>query len=377
MLSPAVIKVAYIVSAALFIFGLKFMQHPRTAVRGNLLGAGGMLLAIVVTLLAPAVDWASPLVICLLLLGAGIGTAIGVGLALKIPMTSMPQLVALFNGFGGAASLFVAGAELLKGEMTGSETVAPQVDALLATGLSGMIGAVTFWGSLIAFAKLQELPQFKKPFSFSGQQFINAALAALSLLIAVWLAVLNPGYGASIAFYVFLCVFASALGVLLVCPIGGADMPVVIALLNSYSGLAAAATGFVIDNNVLIIAGSLVGASGVILTQLMCKAMNRSIFNVLFGVMGEGSGDGPAADEVYATVRSTSADDVAMLLEDAQRVVFVPGVRACRRTGPTCRARPSEDPRRPWGRSGVRHPSRRWPHAGAHECAVGRGRRAV
>ena len=324
MLPDSVIKIAYIVAAALFIFGLKFMGHPRTAVRGNLLGAGGMLLAIVVTLLDSDIQYTS-LVIVLLILGVVIGGGIGAAFALRVPMTDMPQLVALFNGFGGAASIFVAGAELIRGDMFGDPPDVPlQHDALLATALSGLIGAVTFWGSLVAFGKLQELKAFKKPFSFNGQKFVNLGLLLLSLMIAGMMAWANLGYGMDIALYVFLCLFASALGVLLVSPIGGADMPVVIALLNSYSGLAAAATGFVIDNNVLIIAGSLVGASGIILTQLMCKAMNRSLTNVLFGVLGPAE-DGPDADEVYATVRSTSADDVAMMLDGTQRVMFIPG----------------------------------------------------
>ncbi len=322
MLPDPVIKIAYIAAAALFIFGLKFMGHPRTAVRGNLLGAGGMLLAIGVTLLDGEMGWSSPLVITLLSVGALIGAVIGALFALRVPMTDMPQMVALFNGFGGAASIFVAGAELCKKDGGMSATGAS--DALLATAISGLIGSVTFFGSLIAFAKLQELKAFKKPFSFDGQKFINLALLLLTLLISGMMAFWNAGYGVNLALFVFLCLFASALGVLVVSPIGGADMPVVIALLNSYSGLAAAATGFVIENNVLIIAGSLVGASGIILTQLMCKAMNRSLPNVLFGVLGPGD-DGPDADEVYASVRSTSADDVAMMLDGVQRVVFVPG----------------------------------------------------
>ncbi len=326
-LYDSVIKIAYIVAAAMFIIGLKYMGHPRTAVRGNLLGTAAMLLAIVVTMLDFDVQWSSTLVIVLMVVGLLIGSVIGAVFALRVPMTSMPQMVALFNGFGGAASVFVAAGELFKGQMNerlvDGQMLPADHPALLATALSGLIGAVTFWGSLIAFAKLQELKQFRKPFSFPGQQWANVGLAVLCVVISVWLAY-DPGYGYSIAFYVFLCVFASALGVLLVSPIGGADMPVVIALLNSYSGLAAAATGFVIDNSVLIIAGSLVGASGIILTQLMCKAMNRSITNVLFGVMGPHA-DAPDADEMYATVRSTTADDVALMLDGAQQVVIVPG----------------------------------------------------
>jgi NAD(P) transhydrogenase subunit beta len=182
-----------------------------------------------------------------------------------------------------------------------------------------LIGAVTFWGSLVAFGKLQGLNLFRRNLEFSGQQLVNAALALTVLLLSAWLVSTHS----SLAYFV-LVLFASVLGILLVAPIGGADMPVVIALLNSYSGLAAAATGFVIDNNVLIIAGSLVGASGIILTKIMCKAMNRSLTNVLFGRF-ESSGSTMQADEVYANVRSTSAEDIAMILESAQRVVVVPG----------------------------------------------------
>jgi NAD(P) transhydrogenase subunit beta len=313
----------YLVAAVLFILGIKGMTHPRTAVRGNLLGSVGMLLAIVVTLVSQDVV-GMPTVIAGLLVGGGAGA----WLALNIQMTQMPQMVALFNAFGGGASLLVAGAELLKDTASSTDpTVASAAEllnstassAVAAAAVTGLIGAVTFWGSLVAAAKLQELDLFKKPFSFSGQQVVNAALLTITLLLGVWMV-----FGASWAYFPLVLV-ASVLGVLLVLPIGGADMPVVIALLNSYSGLAAAATGFVVGNDVLIIAGSLVGASGVILTQIMCKAMNRSLAHVLFGVL-EASSDAPDADEVYSgKIKSTSADEVAMLLDGCQRVVIVPG----------------------------------------------------
>ena len=297
-------KFAYLVASILFIFGLKKMTHPRTSVRGNLFGALGMLLAIIVVML-------NLQGYTLVAIGLAIGAVIGAVLALRIQMTAMPQLVALFNGFGGLASILVAGGALLISNE-------PTADELLATGLSGLIGAVTFAGSLIAFGKLQELQIFRQAIKIPGQQVINALLAVCCLLM-IWL-LLSQYYW----IYIPLVLFSLGLGVLLVISIGGADMPVVIALLNSYSGLAAAATGFVIDNNVLIISGSLVGASGIILTNLMCKAMNRSLFNVLFGVMG-GDGETGDVDEIYANVRSTSPDDVAMILDGAQRVVFVPG----------------------------------------------------
>jgi len=301
-------NLAYLVAAILFILGIKGMTHPRTAVRGNFLGSVGMLIAVVVTLIKVGGGWAFAIVIPGLIIGA----AIGGFLAVKVQMTQMPQMVALFNGFGGGASVLVAGAELLK--------EAPMAEmGLVAAAATGLIGAVTFWGSLVACGKLQELDWFRKPYSFSGQQLVSAALFIGSILLAAWLA------SGAVWVYFPLVIVASVLGVLLVVPIGGADMPVVIALLNSYSGLAATATGFVIGNNVLIIAGSLVGASGVILTQIMCKAMNRSLTNVLFGVM-EAGGAVADADEVYGgKIKSTSADEVAMLLDGCQRVVIVPG----------------------------------------------------
>jgi NAD(P) transhydrogenase subunit beta len=264
------IGLAYLVAAVLFILGLKGLTHPRTAVRGNLLGASGMLLAVVVTLLAREI-------VGFWLIGAGlvIGAAVGGVLAVKIQMTAMPQLVALFNGFGGGASVLVAGAELvvLAGKAANQDTPIPGSGSLVISAmLAGLIGAVTFWGSLVAFAKLQEFQAFKKPFDYPFQKEINVALAVLALLLVV-LGIATQ----SVFVYVLVILVAAVLGVTLVNPIGGADMPVVIALLNSYSGLAAAATGFVLNNTVLIIAGSLVGASGVILTQIMCRAMNRSL----------------------------------------------------------------------------------------------------
>ncbi|REJ66326.1 MAG: NAD(P)(+) transhydrogenase (Re/Si-specific) subunit beta [Planctomycetota bacterium] len=323
---PHLINLAYVVAGILFILGLKGLTHPRTAVGGNLLGALAMLLAIVATLLKTKIiedyTW--------ILIGTGIGTVIGVLFATRIAMTAMPQLVALFNGFGGGASVLVAGAELVKNiraltlDSNGAEaaaTATPNVVADVAIVASGLIGAVTFWGSLVAMGKLQELKVFKKNISLPGQQVFNALLALAALALGVWL-VSDP---TNMTAYWGLVAVASVLGLTLVLPIGGADMPVVIALLNSYSGLAAASTGFVIDNNVLIIAGSLVGASGLILTQIMCKAMNRSLTNVLFGVLEPG-GAAADADEVYAgRVKSTSADEVAMLYESAQRAVIVPG----------------------------------------------------
>ncbi|MBU1983730.1 NAD(P)(+) transhydrogenase (Re/Si-specific) subunit beta, partial [bacterium] len=229
-------------------------------------------------------------------------------------MTAMPQMVALLNGFGGAASLLVAGVELMtRGQFTHQFTI--------AVAASGLIGGVTFWGSLIAFDKLQEFVLKGNPIHFPAQQTVNFIVLAAGVAVGVLL-VLFPE---NAVYYWILVAIASVLGILFAIPVGGADMPVLICLLNSYSGIAAAATGFVIENNVLIIAGSLVGASGIILTNIMCKAMNRSLINVLVGAIGP-SVAGPSADSVYAgRIKSTTAEEVAMLFEAAQRVLIVPG----------------------------------------------------
>jgi len=333
---PANVKIienlAYLLASIMFVRGLKGLTHPRSAVRGNLISAAAMLLAIVAVLVATnIVSWVW------IVAGLIVGSAAGVILALKVPMTGMPQMVALFNGFGGAASFLVAGAEMtiqLGGAHGGAgEEVAAHaglgIQFLIATGAAGLIGAVTLLGSLVAFAKLAEFKVtlggkkywLSNSMLLPGRHFINALffLGSIALCVAV---VMNP---TTSGWYWLLVIVASVLGVLITIPIGGADMPVVIALLNSYSGLAACATGFVINNNVLIIAGSLVGASGLILTSIMCKAMNRSLANVMFATLGPKAG-GPSADDVYAgRIKSTSAEEIAMLLEDAQRVVIVPG----------------------------------------------------
>jgi NAD(P) transhydrogenase subunit beta len=311
--SNALINLAYLIASALFVFGLKGLGHPRTAVRGNFTGAVGMLLAIVVTLVDRRI-----LSFELIIVGLIVGAAIGAVLALKIQMTAMPQMVALLNGFGGAASILVAGAALIEAGLLPGP---PTTQLTVATAASGLIGGVTFWGSLVAFAKLQEIMS-GNAIHFPGQQALNALLGLIAIVCGV-LVVTNPE---AIWAYWVLVVVSSVLGILLVIPIGGADMPVVIALLNSYSGLAATATGFVLNNNVLIIAGSLVGASGIILTQIMCKAMNRSMANVLFGKLGPVEGVTATADEVYAgKIKSVSPEEVAMVFDAARRVVIIPG----------------------------------------------------
>ena len=311
-MTDLLINAGYLVAAVLFIFGLKGLTHPRTAVRGNLLGACGMLLAIVITLTDRNIVGFE-----VILIGIVVGAAIGAVLAVKIEMTAMPELVALFNGFGGIASVLVAGAALIEGTLGSG---APLVQVSVAIAASGLIGAVTFWGSLVAFGKLKGLIS-ENALLFSGQQVINAVLAMIALALSAGV-IMDPS---NILLYGLLVAVASILGVLLVIPIGGADMPVVVALLNSYSGLAAAATGFVLSNNVLIITGSLVGASGLILTNIMCKAMNRSLTNVLFGVLAP-TGGGATADEVYAgRVKAASPEEVALLFDAARRVAIVPG----------------------------------------------------
>jgi len=304
-----VITLAYLLASVLFILGIKGLTHPRTAVRGNLLGALGMLIAIVATL----IHW-SIIEYHWIILGLVVGAVIGAVLALKVKMTAMPQMVALLNGFGGGASVLVAGAELTR------TPPAPYSDALIATYASAVIGAVTFWGSLLAFAKLEEYRAFRQPIRYPLLQPINAVLGLLALALCV-IGIGQPQY---IGLYWGVVAIASVLGLTLVNPIGGADMPVVIALLNSYSGLAAAATGFVLGNAVLIISGSLVGASGIILTNIMCKAMNRSMTNVLFGVLQADEG-AAKQDDVYRNVKGAAAEEIAMLFDTARRVVIVPG----------------------------------------------------
>lgn len=309
---------AYIVSAVLFIFGLKMLSSQATARRGNLVSAIGMLIAIVATLLKAEVityHW--------IIIGMVLGGVAGAVAARMVKMTSMPEMVALFNGFGGLASLLVGWAEYHRMlDLMGN-------DASFIVGnfqgvvifLAVLIGGVTFTGSLIAWGKLSEtIPG--KPYMFNGQQIVNGVLL---LLIVVGLIVF--GYFPAQTYPVLLIaiLLALALGVLAVIPIGGADMPVVISLLNSYSGLAAAAAGFVIANTVLITAGCLVGCSGIILTTIMCKAMNRSLRNVLFSGLGAAPSATDKGGGVKGEANPVSANGAYYMLEAASSVVFVPG----------------------------------------------------
>lgn len=314
------IQLLYLLAAVLFIVGLKGLSHPRSAVRGNIFGALGMLVAVVTVLLAENILNPN-----LVIIGVAVGTVLGAVMALKIRMTAMPQLVGLFNGFGGIASVLVAAAVLFQALnlMGGGAAAGVElgIQELIATAASALIGGVTFFGSMIAFGKLQGVVT-EKPVRYPGDQFVKVITGAASLAMLV-LIVLEP---TRVEYFWALAGIASLLGILLVMPIGGADMPIVVALLNSYSGIAAAATGFILNNSVLIIAGSLVGASGIILTMIMCKAMNRSLANVLFGGLGAPSEDTTAGDDIYAgRVKSTSPEEVAMILHTARSVVFVPG----------------------------------------------------
>ena len=320
----ALVNFSYLVASILFVVGLKGLSHPRSAIRGNLLGALGMFVAVAVTLMHREIlsfEW--------ILAGAVVGSAIGALLALRVQMTAMPQLVAMLNGFGGIGSVLVAGAALIEAVLAGALSEAASAGALqitISVALSGLIGAVTLTGSVVAYVKLEELIGWKtmeKIENLPGANYLTGLMGLAAIGLTAYLA-----YAPSIEIFWALAAVSALLGVLLVLPIGGADMPVVISLLNAYSGLAAAATGFALSNNVLIISGSLVGASGVILTQIMCKAMNRSLVNVLFGgVLGSSGGSSRAkADDVYGgKVKATSADEIAMLLESARRVVIVPG----------------------------------------------------
>jgi NAD(P) transhydrogenase subunit beta len=312
-LSTEVINFAYIVSAALFVFGLKMLGHPDSARRGNVLSAVGMAIAVVVTLLA------RDIVTFEYILGAAVaGAVVGALAARLVAMTSMPEMVALFNGSGGAASLLVGWAALYP-ELGGRQLVNGDASAfvLVTVVLSILIGGVTASGSLVAYGKLSE-KMTTAAIVFSGQRIVNS-LILLGILASAAAFVGDPVIGGT-WFWVLLAL-SLVLGVMAVIPIGGADMPVVISLLNSYSGLAACAAGFAIGNNLLIVAGSLVGASGIILTNIMCKAMNRSLANVLFS----GFGAAKTASKVEGEVKPITADDAYLILEAAASVVFVPG----------------------------------------------------
>lgn len=307
-----VIEIAYLIASVLFILGIKNLGKTKSARLGNIQSAVGMLIAIVATLLTIQVVTFLEIFICIL-----IGSVIGLYYAYKVQMTKIPEMVALFNGFGGLASFFVA----LSDYYLKSENSIASLDAVNLTSIivSVLIGGVTFTGSMIAYLKLDGKVS-GQPITFSGQHLLNLVLLISFVAVSV-LVFLDP---TNLTFIFILVAISLLLGILTVIPIGGADMPVVISLLNSYSGMAACATGFILNNNVLIVAGSLVGASGIILTQIMCKAMNRSLTNVLLGGFGQtvatGGQDGPAI-----VIKEIGVEETAMLFDSASSVIVVPG----------------------------------------------------
>tara|TARA_Y100000590_G_scaffold43798_1_gene46600 strand:- start:1652 stop:3052 length:1401 start_codon:yes stop_codon:yes gene_type:complete len=308
-----IVNLSYILASMLFIFGLKMLGSPETARRGNLISSSGMLLAVIVTLLDQSIvdyRW--------IIGGLCIGASIGYLAATRVKMTSMPEMVALFNGFGGIASLLVGSAEYLN-------SVNQNSSLLMAIYLTVLIGGVTFSGSLVAWGKLSETIN-GKPFLYKGQQIVNSFLLIFLVIAGMEMVFIQGMFtDTQIQILILICLFAFLLGILFVIPIGGADMPVVIALLNSFSGLAACAAGFVILNNVLIVSGALVGASGLILTNIMCKAMNRSLANVLFSGFGSVTESNNKQNQVQGEVRPINISDSFLILEAAASVLIIPG----------------------------------------------------
>ena len=303
----------YIVAFSLFIIGVRRGTHPTTAKQGNLVAAAGMAIAVVATLLLDGIgNWG------LIVLGLGIGTAVGVVASIRVQMTEMPQMVALYNGVGGGAVALIAWSEIRHGISLGHEI---PLDELIPVLFAAVVGSVSFWGSNIAFAKLQDLIP-TRPLAVPGQQVVNAVLLIGIVAACVSIAVNNDDPNQAI--FIAILLAAGLLGNLVVLPIGGADMPVVISLLNAFTGLSAAAAGFALDNVALIVAGTLVGSSGTILTMEMATAMNRSVGNVLFaGFGGAPSGGGGSTEERPHT--SIGAQDAAIKLAYADSVVIVPG----------------------------------------------------
>jgi NAD(P) transhydrogenase subunit beta len=306
----------YLVASVSFILALKFLASPRTARTGNLLGAGGMALVVAWTIATePGLfdNW------WVLVVGGLVGAVIGVIGARRVPMTAMPQMVAIFNGAGGGAAAVVAVSEFLTATGEAGGELLPTIP-VIATLLGAVIGSLSLTGSVIAFGKLQGFIA-ARPVTYPGSRFVAAALLAALLIIGVALAFVTN----DVTLFLVFVALALIGGVLIVMPIGGADMPVVISLLNSYTGIAVAATGFVLGNYALLIAGTLVGASGAILTQLMCRAMNRSLLNVLFGAFGTGGGAQVAGAAGDQAARTINAEDAAVLMAYGKSVIIVPG----------------------------------------------------
>lgn len=312
MNTPLLINIVYLIASVLFIYGIKKLGSPKTARQGNFLSSMGMLLAVAFTLLDQHIFTYEYIIAGLL-----VGSAIGVLFAVKVEMTAMPQMVGLLNGFGGSASVLVGLAEYIKYDALPGDISAK---IAITVGLAVFIGAVTFTGSLVAYGKLQG--------TISGnsvQYPLQHPLNALLILTAIACLVLLVWFPHDDIYIYVILGISLLLGVLLVIPIGGADMPVAISLLNSYSGLAGSATGFVLDNNMLIIAGALVGASGIILTNIMCKAMNRSLMNVVLGGFGATSSGPAAVTNKDVAVKSVDSEEAAMIFDSASSVIIVPG----------------------------------------------------
>jgi len=312
------LSIAYLVASVCFILGLKLLSSPTTARRGNIYGALGMLIAVIATLMdKQIVDFTY------IIVGLIVGGGIGLLMAVRVEMTSMPQMVGLLNGFGGGASTLVAFAEYIRlsgnADLTVWQAGPINLDVLITLVLGLLIGTVTFTGSGVAFAKLQGIMK-SAPVLFAFQKQLNLLILVASLILG-GLFVVDPSQ-----WYLLLIIIglSAILGVTSVIPIGGADMPVVISLLNSYSGLAAAMTGFILSNNVLIIAGTLVGTSGIILTKIMCTAMNRSLANVLFAGVGADYESSEETTEQRTVIRYTP-EDTAYMLENVQSVIIIPG----------------------------------------------------
>src|SRR5690606_32320817 len=309
-----IIQISYLVASILFIAGIKMLGRTKTARKGNIVSSVGMFIAILATVIQVEAISLIDIFICVL-----IGSAIGLVIAFKVQMTKIPEMVAMFNGFGGLASLAVA----LSDFWLNTQQRSLELDMItgISVALSILIGGITFTGSLIAFMTLGGNIS-GRAIVFSGHHLINLIILILSVVIIVFALTdfANPTY------MIILGVLALALGVLVVIPIGGADMPVVISLLNSYSGMAACATGFVLNNNVLIVSGALVGASGIILTQIMCKAMNRSLANVLLGGFGQTSTGGDAsADGPQIVVKEVGVEEAAQIFDSVSSLIIVPG----------------------------------------------------
>ena len=307
----------YLVASVTFILALKFLASPRTARFGNLLGAAGMALVVAWTFFTtPGLldHW------WIVVVGGALGSVAGVLGARRVAMTAMPQMVAIFNGAGGGAAAVVAISEFLSASGADAGDDLFPLPFIIASLLGAVIGSVALTGSLVAFGKLQGLVE-PRPVTYPGQRIVAALLLGSLLLLGIVLAAVTN----SVPIFLLFVAIALVTGVALVMPIGGADMPVVVSLLNSYTGIAVAATGFVLHNNVLIVSGALVGASGTLLTILMSRAMNRSLFNVLFGAFGAAPAGGAAAQEEDQAIREISAEDAAVLMAYGKKVIVVPG----------------------------------------------------